>query len=356
MIAIDQLPTSYYKFNDALRASLRDLAGAAGRPEVSALASFQLVMYLGLFLFPFLVSLWPMYLSRLSGRGRVILRAWVVAFTVLVTGMLLAMDHLMPLLGNIVYNAGVGLKSLAGTWPQGLPRWAMIVVTGASAMGGAVALASLFELVRSIRDRWSEPASVSSHWRLIFVTTVCIISFGPPAFAYTAMFDRYLMGLLPLAMLLVLEGMGQSGVRLRPLPKAAALGLMAGVLVFSVTATHDYLAWNRIRWAAAESLQNERGISLDDLDGGWEFNNYFPNMNRLYASRADRESSKTPEERVISGSISSRPGIRYRISVSPLPEYQTVRTFPVPAWLPSSPTTLYAQVRTEAAPSAETSR
>jgi hypothetical protein len=356
MIAIDQLPTSYYKFNDALSASLTALAHARlGVLKLPLSRSFELVMYLGLFQFPFLMILWPTFYGRLSGRGRVILLAWIATFTVPVTGVLLAINHLMPLLGNIVYNLGIGAQSLAGEWPVGLPRWIMVIVTTASALGGAIALASLFELVRSMWVARSEPAAISARWRLIFVAAVCIISFGPPAFAFSTLFDRYLLGLLPLAMLLVLEGMGRRSVRLQPLPTAAALALMAGVLVFSVGATHDYLAWNRIRWAAGDYLRKERGVGLDDLDGGWEFNNYFPNVDRLYASRAERESSKTLEERGIGGSISSPPGSRYRIAVSPSAEHETVRTFPVPAWLPSSPRALYAQIRTGPPPSAETS-
>lgn len=61
-------------------------------------------------------------------------------------------------------------------------------------------------------------------------------------------------------------------------------GLPAVVIVifgyFSVTATHDYLEWNRLRWTATTALMADGKITSRQVDGGYEFNgllSYDPN-------------------------------------------------------------------------------
>lgn len=45
--------------------------------------------------------------------------------------------------------------------------------------------------------------------------------------------------------------------------------------VFSVAATHDYLAWNKTRWIATNDLMQKDKISPRQIDGGYEFNGWY---------------------------------------------------------------------------------
>ena len=51
----------------------------------------------------------------------------------------------------------------------------------------------------------------------------------------------------------------------------SALLLLAA---FSITATHDYLSWNRARWQALDYLTEEKNIPPNRIDGGFEFNGW----------------------------------------------------------------------------------
>ena len=48
--------------------------------------------------------------------------------------------------------------------------------------------------------------------------------------------------------------------------------LLAGTAWFAVSATHDYLAWNRARWAALADLTQRDHVDPSRIDGGFEFN------------------------------------------------------------------------------------
>ena len=52
------------------------------------------------------------------------------------------------------------------------------------------------------------------------------------------------------------------------------LCLLLLLAVFSTSATHDYLSWNRARWDALDFLVHEQGVSPHRIDGGFEFNGW----------------------------------------------------------------------------------
>ena len=55
----------------------------------------------------------------------------------------------------------------------------------------------------------------------------------------------------------------------------AALVLVAIYALFSVAATHDYLAWNRVRWNALQELTREAKVPFDRIQGGFEFYGWY---------------------------------------------------------------------------------
>jgi hypothetical protein len=82
-------------------------------------------------------------------------------------------------------------------------------------------------------------------------------------------FDRYLLAVQPIWILLL--GGGGRAYAGRLLRRSASLVLLLGVGLFSVLGTHDYFAWNRVRWQALRDLQSA-GLPPGEIDGGFEFN------------------------------------------------------------------------------------
>lgn len=214
---------------------------------------------LGLFLLPALVGLrsWRWVLG--------VRRHWLY----LLAGVLLLANGLwwretIPW-GNVFYNLGLGPKLLKdgqyflNVRPSlGAPALAVLQVVAAFAGAwlGVVTLA----LVR----RW-----VSAPFTTYL--TACAGAYFIFVMLDTYSFDRYWLVFVPLLLLLLAWGYKAStGQR----PPWLAWGLVALMGLFSVGATHDYLAWNRARWEALHWLTNTQGVPPERIDGGFEFNGW----------------------------------------------------------------------------------
>ncbi len=120
-------------------------------------------------------------------------------------------------------------------------------------------------------------------------------------------FDRYSIDTMwPLAIVIPIA------VKDARLPRLAAVIALAVMIVFSVAGTAEYLAWNRARWAAFRWLQI-RGVTLDQMDGGYE-------INALLAIRTGqkflgKEGFAVRDDRFI-------------LSFNPVPGYTTLAAFP----------------------------
>jgi hypothetical protein len=131
---------------------------------------------------------------------------------------------------------------------------------------------------------------------------------------------------------------------LRPVGVAAGLVSLLLYLAFSAAATHDYLDWSRVRWQTDLSLAQELAIPATDIDGGWEYNNYIANTERLYKSYQERESMMDPLEKQgeVWGQSLERP---YRVSAYVADGYEFFRKVPLSPWLPLAPTELIVSKR-----------
>ncbi len=349
LISIDQLPRGYYLFHEHLGQALNHLAhlkvGALKNPIGRSLV---LLLYVGFFLIPIVTLLWPGWIRRMSRRERRRHLLLLCGATALVTTGFLATGHLLPLQGQTLNNLSLGTRSVAGQWPAGLPTWFWSIATLLGVSSATIAVDSLIRAGSRLVGWPTAPKDRSRRFRMVFLVVVCVVYFGPVAIAYHPMFDRYFVGLVPFAIALVVEAMDSDRAALRPGTVILAAFLASIGLAFGVAATHDYLAWNRVRWDAAGALLAENGLELEEVDGGWEFNNYYPNMRRLYLNRAERDAAKTPSEREQNRSI-ERLESRYRAAISPLPGHEVLRRYPISRWLPTTPAEVFVLKRTEQA-------
>lgn len=220
-----------------------------------------LAAYLGLFVAPW--ALWRGALTR--GHER-----WALLGTAALALFMLATDWLPPFRAhNMLDAAGIGPQLLydavPGT-PASLDRSAGVLWRGAaiaSAYGTTVLVVATARSARAIvtnaagdQGEWLYPAALVGAYML--------------PLALTDYFDRYLLFVLPFAIVLIARcWSGQDN--LARLVAGCWLVLAVGL---GVAATHDYFAWNRARWQAIHAAE-KLGATADSLDGGFEYNGYY---------------------------------------------------------------------------------
>lgn len=282
------------------------------------------LVYLGLFLLPFLVAVCPAFWGNLNRRERWFAAALAVETLVLLLALLLGAGSLMPLGDNILFDLGLGPilltpRAVAGAWPAA-PRsfWLAITVAGAAGAALLLAAASVAALRLRKRAREKTPAYADGPIAFYFLTVglymlvICVRGF----------FDRYLIFPLPFLMAMVVSTIPPpdlKGPRQR-LAATVAAALIFCLAAFSVAGTHDYLALNRARWRALDSLVAGGRISPMKIDGGLEFNGWYAYENPEDGSAVVFDPMMTH-------------GDDYIVSLVPVAGYEQVSRFPFRRWL-----------------------
>ena len=173
----------------------------------------------------------------------------------------------MPYLTNVLYDLGLGALSLRDTLFLDLPppvslgpafRVALTIVSILSA--GVLLTASLAG--GRLDD---EPIADDEERVTRFVTVTALLLFAGTLLHSRYYFDRYLLPVLPFAIAAVSARTRRRSV---PVASAAAAALLAS---YAIAGTHDYLAWNRARYAGLDALR-AAGVPPTAIDGGVEFN------------------------------------------------------------------------------------
>jgi hypothetical protein len=201
----------------------------------------------------------------------------------------------MPFLLNILYDTGLGPVTLDPTYygPPTAPVhpgiW--LGVTWLAAAGASVlGLLLTFEAIARRR----QPVRPDRRAMLLYAEiSLLVVILFEVAFSHLqegGLFDRHILtAALPLIILAGLvsrdtEDGNLDPRRQNPSPAAAspaprtghavaAALLLAAFAWFSVTATHDYLAWNRVRWELGSELLAQKVDPLL-ISGGFEFNGW----------------------------------------------------------------------------------
>jgi hypothetical protein len=184
---------------------------------------------------------------------------------------------LMPYLGNIFYLVGLGPPTIADVFwgPAPVPHAGVglgVLLTVASTLGCVTGTGLLVTAVRRARRSPPSPPTgqeeQDSRPRMLrallagFAGTYMLWHLVTATF----LFDRYLIPLLPVVVLL---GLDAAPPRLASSPVLVACLIVSGL--FSVAGTREYLSWNDARDRAVRALV-ARGIPPADVDGGFELN------------------------------------------------------------------------------------
>jgi 4-amino-4-deoxy-L-arabinose transferase-like glycosyltransferase len=304
-----RLPTGYSaQWAQVLTVFKSGLPGIARQVAASLLLTY---VYVGLFTLPFGL----LFVSDAPKKRLLALLA--------VSAALLGMARILHVgfPGNVLSDRGVGPFTLAHT--EGFTAFSGSVVSMAALgllalVGGALLLEML---ARSARDF---PASLPTTFCLSFAA-VCVASLS-----LVSQFDRYMILYLPLLLVPATAELRKH----RPTRPAMVAAFAATLVyaVFSVSAVHDYMAWNRTRWEAINHLTSDLAVPAERVDGGFEFNGLY-----TYSEDYVRSPGKSPwwvkdDEYVIAFDV--------------LPGYDVSRVYPVRTWLPAGIKRIYVLRRT----------
>jgi hypothetical protein len=305
--------------------------------------TFRAVEYFGLALLPLAVVAMTMAVRMAP------LRALVLAASLGAVAYFLYLREgaLMPYLPNIVYDFGLGALTLRDTLFLGmapplsggalfsLPLTVITTVTTASMLACWVrALPGL---------RRADAAFVALALALLFAGSLLHTHYY---------FDRYLLPMLPLAAALTAAAIADLGRQRQPPRPNGRMGLLASFALvamgwFSVAGTHDYLAWNRARYALLDELIAGEGVEPTRIDGGMEFN----------AWHLAKSSGRSPSDMEVKVGRDAHAKSwwwvvddEYVVSMRPLPGYELHSSRPYDTWLIPGRGSMVMLHRAESAP------
>ena len=228
-----------------------------------------ILMYAGLFLLPLSVRMIPAITFPRFWSGRIIL---IIVFLGITGCLFLGFKHFPA--PNFFYNLGLGPRLVKDAyWGDNISpvispaAWTFIKVV---AVAGVYLLPGLLvskdypvaDLLRGIRT--------DARKSLLFTLILMCLGY----FAYMILnrffFDRYTLApVILLAVILATMIRAPAGVF-----HNLSTGILLVFMLFSITAVHDFMEWNRARWAALGMLMEE-GIGERRIDGGLEFNAWY---------------------------------------------------------------------------------
>jgi len=283
------------------------------------------LVYLGLFIFPFIFLVLAVRLKKVSVRQNKLIFFAASAIFITLIGILILKHRLMPLSENILTQFGIGPLTLRDIFLD-LNHlfalkifWAFITVIGV--VGAVVLILYFFFAVRQFFLDFQH-FELAQAWLTIFVIFTIFLYFLPLGIG--TFYDRYLIWLIPLSMMFIsasTKNISNGKISSTAIYFALLMLLFSGI--FTIGATHDYLSWNRVRWQALNNLMQKYQILPSYIDGGFEFNGWY-----LYNSKYQRSPDKSSwwvdrDDYIIS--FGSQNG------------YEEVKRYSFSKWLPVGP-------------------
>jgi hypothetical protein len=158
--------------------------------------------------------------------------------------------------------------------------------------------------------------NIDENWMRTFIVSLIVIYYFPLGIG--RIYDRYLLFLLPLLMMVVtMSTININKTKLCAGAISITLVIISLYGALTIGVTHDYLEWNRVRWEALRNLMQEEQISPNRIDGGFEFNGWY-----LYdPKKRPRDSWWVDKD-------------DYVVSFGPLSGYEEVKQYTFRRWLP----------------------
>jgi hypothetical protein len=269
------------------------------------------------------LCLWPLAVLRLPDAVPRLDRREAAALAAVVGLALLGWIKAggLPLMQNTLSHVGLGVVTLMGSDDKPAGWWVDPRLWHAAA---GIALLSSATLLRAWRAEGSGAKGAELRAAALFV--------GAPFAAMLLMpnlYDRYLLSVLPAAAAAAVAGRKRAGGFFWPAAVAALI-----LAAFTGAGLKDYFAWNRARWAAAQSLVS-RGVPPEKIENGFDWDGQYTltkNLGALIARKPAREIGMWEWQtlnRVVAGTTFSR--------MPPAPHWKLLGEFPYASPLLKTP-------------------
>ena len=232
----------------------------------------KVLLCLALITFPILAAWIPVQrsLSR-SAITRIACILVAMASSSIVLGNRGSLDHrVMPWLGHVIGT--LSIFSSTGEMLGGRPVTLTLPIrVGLSLLVIAAALTLVEQLLTKPWQREGRSA-VSLHEALWMLGPFAIsyVAFLLPRALYSFIYDRYLLGLMPLAIIILLLLYQRWVAERLPGITIAALSLFA---LYAIAGTHDWFALNRARVAAVAKI-HALGVPITSIQGGFDYDGW----------------------------------------------------------------------------------
>jgi 4-amino-4-deoxy-L-arabinose transferase-like glycosyltransferase len=282
------------------------------------------VLYLGLFLLPFMLFI------EFKSKSRVFSGILLGVFATGSTTVLLVLHKVLPQIDNVMIKSGIGPITLHDTYllklpnAEILPAYFWITVTAFAILGGSLLFVHIVTRVIYLYTNRLEIKNSPDSIIKIFTLSACLIYFLPIIFTNHP-FDRWLLPLVPLLCAAMTTTTNRTTKRLITVTLASLI--MIVMAIFSIAGTRDYLSWNRARWQALHDLTEKESVSPNEIDGGFEFNGwYLCNSNEPITAQK---------------SIWGGNNTRYMITMGPVRGFEFYREYTYEKWLPPGQANIY---------------
>jgi hypothetical protein len=309
------------------------------------------LVYLGLFLLPFLIvnfRKWFIACSVFQKRLSIFI---VLSGSALGTAYL-AKRNQMPFIGNVLEQFGMGPQSLDGYYAflsstdQTIIGRAWRVLTILGTIGASLIISYLLFAVFRLLNK-DQKSELTQPWFIALkLVTACLYFSAIGGIPQGVWFDRYLIFLLPILMMLIAvlsTNDHQKRLNFKTISIAWIIVLLFGA--FTIAATHDYLASHRTRWQSLNDLMEYSKVLPEQIDGRFEFNGWYFG-NRLEICNRKYQTIPKPANAVWSdfscvweeSHVKKSP---YTVSFLPKPGYVIEKQYSFRRWLPWREQILY---------------
>lgn len=316
-----------YIFGVATSGALEKPSSVTNLLELLFCNGYTSLLFLGISLIPLLPFQFPQYPVLTPYRSKFIARSVAVALMTMGLGVAVRVYHgepvLLPIPRNILVKSGIGPYSLepSAVYMPGLPANFWLIVTAISMIGAVLLLVLSISYVRKLAPGLLQMPIKDRQIKATFLI-LCVAIYLLPFLAGGFVADRYTLPSLPFLLGGICAMFGEDAelaVGHFDLRRVGICAFMAAMGLFAAVGTHDYLAWNRVRWVALRDLMNHNGIGPEDIDGGFEFNGLYlfsPNFAGKFPYWVKRDT--------------------YQIGLGsePEPGYTVIKTYLYRHWLP----------------------
>lgn len=294
--------------------------------------TFIEVMYIGFFAAPVVIGLIPGAMRWRLPRTWVGMATFVLCVAILITGLQIfgMQGRVMPYIPQFVGSTGIGPTDLIGGRTRVIPESWLSPLT----IAFAIAVFLVFLLTTSqIGQRHA--ADSAGAGLLLSLALFQVLGIMPPSFHFRNWIisvDRYLVPILPFALLLLLWA-----TRDLPLIKPVAWLAIALYAFFSIAGTRDFLVFQRATWDMSRQAV-EMGVPLTRLDGGSSWDGY-----HLYEYTYDHHIYKqhTPGGPWWTNLFAKATDSTYIVSTQPLQGYDVIAEREYSSWLHRGPQMIY---------------